>query len=312
MSRQPRPAAPAWATAWIASFELTLRAAGRATNTIKAYRDNTRWFAGWLDRTHPEVTAWEQVTHIHVREFFVHVRDDIGCTPSSCNGIGRAVQAYFKWFAAEEDLPNPMAKVEVPPAPKPGSKPPPVIALDQLTALLKDAEKGRDFESRRDAALIRLFAATGGRVSELAQLRLDDVDVAQRQAVVTGKGNKTRVVKFDHKCALAIDRYLRVRSQRKTASLPALWLGIRSKTGMTAWGVRLIIKRRGERLGLRLWPHLFRHTFAHNWLDAGGAEGDLMELAGWESAQMLRHYGASARAARARRAYDRIDVMGGA
>lgn len=71
------------------------------------------------------------------------------------------------------------------------------------------------------------------------------------------------------------------------------------------------IARRGARLGIRIHPHMFRHGFAHNWLDAGGAEGDLMELAGWTSPQMLRRYGASARAARASRAYDRIDVMRG-
>jgi hypothetical protein len=50
----------------------------------------------------------------------------------------------------------------------------------------------------------------------------------------------------------------------------------------------------------------FRHHFSHTWLDRGGAEGDLMELNGWSSPQMLRRYGASARSARARRTYDRI------
>jgi hypothetical protein len=50
----------------------------------------------------------------------------------------------------------------------------------------------------------------------------------------------------------------------------------------------------------------FRHHFSHTWLDRGGAEGDLMELNGWTSPQMLRRYGASARSARARRSYDRI------
>jgi hypothetical protein len=50
------------------------------------------------------------------------------------------------------------------------------------------------------------------------------------------------------------------------------------------------------------------HTFSHNWLDNGGAEGDLMELNGWSSPQMLARYGRSARSARARRHYD--DVMG--
>ena len=56
----------------------------------------------------------------------------------------------------------------------------------------------------------------------------------------------------------------------------------------------------------RGFPHRFRHHFSHTWLDRGGAEGDLMELNGWTSPQMLRRYGASARSARARRSYDRI------
>jgi hypothetical protein len=54
------------------------------------------------------------------------------------------------------------------------------------------------------------------------------------------------------------------------------------------------------------WTHRFRHHFSHTWLDRGGAEGDLMELNGWSSPQMPRRYGASARSARARHAYDRI------
>jgi integrase/recombinase XerD len=53
-------------------------------------------------------------------------------------------------------------------------------------------------------------------------------------------------------------------------------------------------------------PHRFRHHFSHAWHERGGAEGDLMKLNGWASQQMLRRYGASARAARARRHYDRI------
>jgi site-specific recombinase XerD len=311
VKRQPRPAPPEWAIPWIKSFDLTLRAAGRADTTIKGYIDNARWLAGWLAVEHPDVDDWTQVGVPHLRLFFVHLRDERGCTKNSSNSIGRALQAFFKWFAAEEDVPNPMSVVKPPPAPKPGSSPPPVIAVDQVGALLKDAERGKDFESRRDAALLRLFAATGGRVTELALLDLSDVDVAAREATVIGKGGKIRKVRFDHKCALALDRYLRVRARHKYAHLPALWLGTRRATGMTASGVRQIIRRRGRRLGLKLWPHLFRHTFAHNWLDAGGAEGDLMELCGWDSPQMLRHYGASARSARARRAYDRIDVMGG-
>jgi len=66
------------------------------------------------------------------------------------------------------------------------------------------------------------------------------------------------------------------------------------------------VARAGERAGVGVYPHRFRHHFSHTWLDRGGAEGDLMELNGWVSPQMLTRYGASARGARARRSYDRV------
>ena len=59
-------------------------------------------------------------------------------------------------------------------------------------------------------------------------------------------------------------------------------------------------------VGEQLDPHRFRNHFSHTWLERGGAEGDLMELNGWVSPQMLTRYGASARGARARRSYDRV------
>jgi len=76
-------------------------------------------------------------------------------------------------------------------------------------------------------------------------------------------------------------------------------------------GIYQIVVRRGEECGVSARPHRFRHHFSHTWLARGGAEGDLMELNGWSSPQMLRRYGASARGARARRSYDLImnDVL---
>ena len=72
---------------------------------------------------------------------------------------------------------------------------------------------------------------------------------------------------------------------------------------LTAAGIYQMITRRGQQCGVDAYPHRFRHHFSHTWLNRGGPEGDLMELNGWASPQMLRRYGASARA---RRTYDRI------
>ena len=151
-----------------------------------------------------------------------------------------------------------------------------------------------------------MLRATGIRLAELADLRCTDVDLWQREITVRGKGGKPRIVKIGHQAALSLDRYLRARSRHAQAWRPQLWLGVNNREPLTAAGIYQMIARRGRQCGVHLYPHRFRHHFSHTWLDRGGPEGDLMELAGWASPQMLRRYGASARSARARRTYDRI------
>ena len=75
---------------------------------------------------------------------------------------------------------------------------------------------------------------------------------------------------------------------------------------MTPDGVYQIVTRVGGKAGVHAWPHRFWHHFSHTWLDRGGEGRDLMDLNGWSIPQMLEWYGGSARAARARRSYDRI------
>ncbi len=309
MVRHSRPD-PGHLRPFIDSFVLDLRIRGRSARTREMYADAVSWFGGWLIQ-HKPVQSWAEVTRDHLRAFFLWLADQ-EYAASYRNNIARCLQQFFKWHAEEEDLPDPFERFVPPAAPKLGEKLVPVLELADMQRLVKDAEDGRDFESRRDAAVLRMFACTGVRLAELAGLEIGDVSVADRTAIVTGKGDRQRTVKFDYKCAQAVDRYKRIRASHKAANLSALWLGVRRlEQGMTPSGIYQVIARRGERLGIKLHPHMFRHTFAHRWLDAGGAEGDLMELTGWDSPQMLRHYGASARAARARRAYDRVDVMGG-
>ena len=131
--------------------------------------------------------------------------------------------------------------------------------------------------------------------------RHSDLDVWQREITVRGKGGKDRIVKIGHQAARSLDRYLRARSRHAQARRPQLWLGVGNREPLTGAGIYQMIARRGRQAGVDAFPHRFRHHFSHTWLDRGGPEGDLMELNGWASAQMLRRYGASAR-----RTYDRI------
>lgn len=218
-----------------------------------------------------------------------------------------ALRNLYGWALAEEEIErNPLDRVVVAKANTPA---PDVLGDDELKLLLKVCA-GSDFYARRDLALIRFMLATGLRVSETVDLALGDIDLVNRIALVRhGKGDKARAVRFDNATAAALDRYKRVRARHGYAGLPWLWIGLRGR--MTRKGVPTMLNKRTNEAGIRhVHPHQLRHTWADRWLRAGGNEGDLQRLGGWESAEIMRRYGETRAVDRALAAYDNVNSMG--
>ena len=291
----------------IGSFALHLTAEGKAARTVQGYTSAVRWFATAYLLGQCGKTRWEQVDAPDIQRWMTQLLHEYSSAYASIQF--RALRQFFKWLAAEEDLPDPMARLR---APKVAVRDVLVFTSVELSALER-ACQGRSFAARRDAAIIAVFTATGIRLAELAGIRYHpgdpargDLDLQAREIRIRGKGSKPRTVKIGHQAARSLDRYLRARARHAQAYRPQLWLGVNNRGPLTATGIYQIVARRGRQAGVNVHPHRFRHHFSHSWLDRGGAERDLMELNGWTSPQMLTRYGASARSARARRSYDRI------
>ncbi len=299
-SGQPKQLDAGILQAEISSFALRLAAEGKAAKTIRTYTEAVQWFATAGLPRQADRSSWEQVTSRDIQRWMTWLLDRYSTAYAS--NQYRALQQFFKWLAAEDQLPDPMAGLTPPHV---TDKLVPVFIPGELTRLER-ACAGRGFAQRRDTAIIAVLTATGIRLSELAGLRCGDLDLQQRELTVRGKGGKDRIVKFGHQAARSLDRYLRARSRHAHARRPQLWLGANNRQPLTAAGIYQMITRRGRQADVDAYPHRFRHHFSHTWLDRGGPEGDLMELNGWSSPQMLRRYGASARSVRARRTYDRI------
>jgi site-specific recombinase XerD len=278
------------------SWLTALQARGRSPRTIRCYRESAQHLIDYL-RSAGMPTVAARVGREHIEAFLADQQTKV--KPASVSVRYRALQQYFRWLTAEREIPsNPMASMQPPHVPE---QPVPVIETQTILRLLATCE-GLKFVNRRDRAIIIFLLDTGVRRSELAGMQVGDISAEHMTALVTGKGNRQRLVKFSPTALEAIDRYLRSRRQHSKAKSGALWLGPRGP--LTDSGVAQILERRCAEAGIpRLHAHQFRHTFAHQWMASGGAEGDLMQLGGWKSRQMLDRYGKSAAAERARAAH---------
>lgn len=275
------------------SFERSLRQRNRSDRTIRSYADTARLLAGHVDRPLDEVTRQD------LEGFFVAMLETR--SPASVALYFRSLRAMFNWMVREEIVASsPMAGMEGPTVPE---KPVPVVVDDDLTRLLKACE-GKDFDARRDTAIVRLLLDTGIRVGELVGLAVDDVDFRNDVVSVDGKTG-ARIVPFSNRTGEALDRYGRERRRHPMAKLDGWWIGARGV--MTVSGVQQMLRRRGAQAGVDdLRPHRFRHTAAHQWKAAGGSDEAAMQLFGWRSPEMLQRYGSSLAAQRARDEHRRL------
>jgi len=294
-----------------ARFRRHIRAVGLSPKTELSYLEAVEGLIRFLaDRGMPLDTA--AVAREHIEEWLIAMRE-AGRRPATLAIRYRSVQQFFRW-AADEGLikASPMAKMRPPKVPE---APPDVLRDEELTRLLKVVDADKTFAGRRDAAIIRLFVASGARLAEITNLRwnpddpqTNDVDLDRSLIRVVGKGNRERPIYVGAKATKALDRYIYdYRAKHRLADTPWLWLGPRGR--MTSSGIAQMVRTRGEEAGIeRLHPHAFRHAWAHANLARGMQEGEVMTLAGWRSREMLRRYAASTATDRALEAAKRVGL----
>lgn len=242
---------------------------GLAAHTIDAYERDLVGFDEFCTRY--GVTDLEGVDRRLVRRFVANLSTR-GYAPRSVARKASSVRGFLA-DAARRSLIDANPAEGVPRPKMPGTLPKSIPALT-LGGMI-DAVDGERSVDIRDRAILEMLYGTGIRVSELASMRVSDVD-AGAFLVVSGKGNKQRSIPITVGVDHAVKRYLT--SARADLldgrESPMLWIGVRGGD-LSARGVRRVVH---DRVGS--FPHALRHSFATHLLENGADLRSVQDLLG--------------------------------
>ncbi len=278
-------------------YLLRCQVEGKSVQTVTAYR----YTLGRFLRTLTEDGIPLDAAAIRQEDVYGYLGHFTQLSLDTRHRYFREVRCFFNWITANGYLPaSPFARLHNVRLPKKIVR---VFTPEDLQRLL--AACPPTTAGLRDRAILITLLDTGLRVSELAQLTIDDLDLdAMRLRVLHAKGNKQRVAPFSDACRDELLRYLAIRGD-DAGPLFCATDGhgtLRPCTPLRPNGVKQLLRRLGRATGLtKVHAHRFRHTFATWAIEQGARELDVQLLLGHASPDMVRRYASSYNAEQAAR-----------
>lgn len=246
--------------------------AGASENTIKLYRL-------MLDRMLKDIG--KNATEITTNEIRYHLAKwqvERGVSVTTLSNMRSIYNSFFSWMELEEYISkNPVKKISAYKIPKHTVKP---YTEQELTRLFEACE------AVRDRALLEFLYSTGARVSECADLDINDVDILKGEILIKkGKGNKERIAFLSEVASYWLQKYLNTRKDNNKA----LWIGRQGR--LTKNGIEAVVRTIGAKAGVEnARPHRFRHTLATNLIKRGAPAPIVQETLGHEKLNTTMGY----------------------
>ncbi len=262
----------------------------RSDRTIRNYRDDLGGFFSHLAGAGVE---FDEAGREQARAYLGLLLQGEQRAPASVKRIASTIRAFYGWLDREGKLRpgRPGDSILRLRSPKAPNRLPQILSGEEAGDLMSAPEDDTP-AGLRDRALLELLYGAGLRVSEAAAMDSADLDLANRQVRVTGKGKKQRVALFGRPARDALRDYLdRGRPQLARGAEAALFLN-RSGGRLSARSIQSIVRAAGTSAAVRqrVHPHLLRHSFATHMLDEGADLRIVQQLLGHASADTTQIY----------------------
>ena len=254
---------------------------GLSANTIDAYRRDLTDFLDFC--ASKGVEELNDIERSHINGYILKLHDE-KYTPTSVMRKTASLRGFFKWLCANEICQkNPALTLEQPKIPK---KLPKVMTIDEINTILS-----QDL-TKREKVILELLYGCGLRVSELVNLKINDIDISAKYLQCTGKGSKERIVPIGSKALKAIKAYEKERDfiLQKNRQTSKILLINEDGKNITRQDVYTFIHKQGEKIHKSISPHTLRHSFATHLLENGADLRVVQELLGHSDVSTTQLY----------------------
>ncbi len=250
---------------------------GLSSNTIVSYRKDLEFYIDFLTSCHRD--SLSKITKNDITNFMLAQKDK-GISTNSVVRRLAAIRMFHRFLAREKILKNdPSDLID---SPKLWKKIPDTLSLNEVNALLSQPDV-RNRQGSRDKAILETLYATGMRVSEAVNLKVDSVNLDIGFLRCIGKGNKERIIPLGTKAISSIKRYLKISrpllSKKRESEFLFLNRFGKKISRQSLW--KLIKKYAHQaRIKKSIGPHILRHSFATHLLERGADLRSVQEMLG--------------------------------
>lgn len=249
---------------------------GLSQNTIDAYRRDLYDFASGVDNL-GEVSR-------NTINFYIRNLKEAKLAPTSITRKIASIRVFFKWTVSMNILEkNPASTIEQPKIPQ---RLPKVISIKEIEGILCSNLSSIQF------VIIELLYSCGLRVSELVNLKLNDIDINSKYVRCFGKGSKERIIPLGKKAIEALTRYIPEREfyLKKYNLATKKLLVLENGRIANRQDIYTFIHERGKLIHKNISPHTLRHSFATHLLENGADLRIVQELLGHSDVSTTQLY----------------------
>jgi len=258
---------------------------GLSSNTINAYRCDLLAFAKFIENN--TGSSLLEARHEDITGYLSHL-NDLKLASSSLDRKMDSLRTFYKFLIAERYIgENPTALIE---PLRSWSKLPTILSIAEMESLINYPDTSKPL-GLRDKALLEIMYACGLRVSELVDLRINDINPEIGYIRCVGKGNKERVIPVGSMALEAAKKYLDSGRPLLNPKDDCLLVNYKGEK-LTRDGVRRIIQEIAKSAGInkKISPHTLRHCFATHMLEHGADLRSLQEMLGHASISTTQIY----------------------